>query len=79
MKVEEIVKKLEEEIKGENRKDLINEYETKLCKEIIELSKNSNFFKLPLKNIFSVISKVDFSEIEENDKVIETLKILLKI
>ena len=45
MNFNQIVEKLEEEIKGENQKELINEYETKLSKEIEELSKNENFFK----------------------------------
>ena len=52
MNVKEIVEKLEEEIKGETKIDLINEYEMKLSKEIKELSKNENFFNLPLRDEF---------------------------
>ena len=78
MKIQEIVQKLEEEIKDKNRKGVINEYETKLSKKIEELSKNENFFNLPLKNIFSVISKVDFNEIEESEEITGTLQNIIK-
>ena len=78
MSFKQIYQKLEDEIRGENRNELINEYETKLSKEIEELSKNENFFNLPLNNIFSVISKVDFNLIEENDKIIEITQNIIK-
>ena len=70
MNLNEFVKKLEEEIKGENKKDFINELESKLSENIEELSNNENFFNLPLNNIFSVISKVNFNEIEDDDKIL---------
>ena len=78
MGVEEDVQKLEEEIKGANRKDLINEYETKLINNIEELSTNENFFNLPLNNIFSIISKVDFNEIEDVDRILEIIQNIIK-
>ena len=74
MNVKNIVKKLENEIKGEGKKDVVNTCEELLSEEIEELSKYKNFFNLPLKNIFSVISKVNFNEIEENDKTIEIIQ-----
>ena len=73
-----IVKNLEEEIKGNNRKDVIESYEDLLSKEIEKISKNEIFFNLPLKNILYVISKVDFNEIEESDKIIEIIQNIIK-
>ena len=78
MILEEIINKLEEEIKGNGKQDVINEYESKLSRKIEELSRNEVFFNLPLNNIFSVISKVDFDEIEENDKAIEIIQNIIK-
>ena len=87
MNYEEILSKLEEEIKENNQEDLIRIYESKLTKNIKELSINENFFNLPLKNIFSIISKVDFGEIEnnnenelvkENDQIIEIIRNIIK-
>ena len=78
MSFKNIVKKLEEEIKGKNRKDAIDVLEDQLTENIEELSKNEIFFDLPLNNIFSVISKVDFNQIEENDKIIEIIQNIIK-
>ena len=78
MNVKEIVEKLEEEINGENKEEIIEESETKLSQKIEELSNNENFFHLPLKNIFSVISKFDFQEFSENEKIIETIRTIVK-
>ena len=78
MNFNEIIEILTEEIQKRNRKELIDEYEEKLSKNIEELSKNENFFNLPLDNIFSVISKVDFNLIEENDKTIVIIQNIIK-
>ena len=78
MSVKQIVKKLTEEIKKGNRKEVVETYEDLLCENIEKLSKNENFFNLPLKNIFSVVSKVDFNLIEENDKIIEIIQNIIK-
>ena len=51
MSFNEDVKKLEREIKGKNRIRFVYHYEKKLSKNIEELSKNENFFNLPLKYI----------------------------
>ena len=67
-----------EEIKGDNRKVIINVYEEELSKAIEELSKNEDFFKLPLNNIFSILSKVDFNLQEESDKIIEIIQNIIK-
>ena len=74
----QIVKKLSDEIKGKNRKENISLLEEMLSENVEKLSKNENFYHLPLNNIFSVISKVDFSEIEENDKIIEIIQTIIK-
>ena len=58
--------KLDEEIKGKNRKEVIQSYEEILSKNIEDLSKNDFFFNLPLQNILSIISKVNFNKLKEN-------------
>ena len=83
MSVKKIVKQLEEEIQKPNTKEAIQILEEQLSKEIEELSKDENFFILPLKNIFSVISKIDFNEIKEeeeenNNKIIEIIQNIIK-
>ena len=78
MNLNKIVKKLAEKIKANESQDKINNFEDILSENIEELSKNEEFFNLPLKNIFSVISKVDFSEIDENDKIIEIIQNIIK-
>ena len=55
---------------GKKWKDLIDGYEELLSEEVEELSKYAEFFKLHLNNIFSVISKVDFDEMEDDDEII---------
>ena len=74
----QIVKNLEEEINGQKRKDIIKLLEEQLSENIEELSKNQIFFNLPLNNIFSVISKVDFDEIDEIGKLIEIIQNITK-
>ena len=78
MSFKQILQKLEEEIKGENRNDTVSSFEQLLSENVEELSKNDFFCNLPLKNIFSVISKVDFNEIEENDKIIQIITSIIK-
>ena len=79
MNYRQIVIKLEEEIKGKNRKETISGYEEILTEHIEELSTYQNFFNLPLVNIFSVISKVDFYEIEDDeDKILEIIQNIIK-
>ena len=78
MSFAQTVKKLEEEIKGNNRKEDIESYEKELSKSVEELSKNEDFYNLPLINIFSVISKVNFNEIDENDKILKIIQNIIK-
>ena len=73
MNAKQIVKKLEKEIKGKNRKDAIEILEEQLIKNVEKLSKNENFFNLPLNNILSVISKVDFNEIDEITEILHNI------
>ena len=74
MKLEEVVDQLKKEIKGSNQADVIEDLQNILIKNVEELSKTEEFFNLPLTNIFSVISKVDFSSIDNNDDI----KIIIK-
>ena len=71
MNFQQILKNYEEEIKGKNRKEIINEYESLLSQNAEELSKNEHFFKFSLNNIFSIISKINFNDIDGNYKPIE--------
>ena len=74
----DIVKQIDKELKGKNRKDIIESYEKLLIENVEELSTNTNFFNLPLTNIFSVISKIDFNDIGENNKIIEIIQNIIK-
>ena len=70
--INQIVDALREEINGENRREVINELEEDLARKIKELSVYKDFFNLPLNNILSCISKVEFDFLE--DDMFETLK-----
>ena len=72
--MKDFIDKLKEKLKNDNIKETIESYEEQLNKNIEELSKNENFFNLPLNILFSVISKVNFNEIEEKDKIIEIIR-----
>ena len=71
-----------------NRKDFVESYEGILNEIIEDFIKNENvedlsiieiFFNLPLNNIFSIIiSKLNFSEIEEIDKILNNLQVLIQ-
>ena len=63
------------EINGQNQKSDVNKIEQNLGENIEELSKNRNFYKLPLTNIFSVLSKINFIE---TDDYLELLKTLIR-
>ena len=79
MKIIQVIQKLEKEIKGENRKDVIEVLEEQLRENIEELSTNTDFFNFPLNNVFSVISKVNFNELEEaTSKIAEIIRNIIK-
>ena len=67
MSIEHTVDRLINEVNGPNRKDVVDCLEETLGENIEELSKNKRFFQLPLKNIFSVILRVDFDTVDENE------------
>ena len=74
----QIVEKLKKEINKRNRKDAIDNLEEMLSENVEELSKNEKFFYIPLKNIFSVISKVNINSIDESDNGFEILQNIIK-
>ena len=78
MSLTKVVKKYEQEINGKNRKEALEIFEDELIENIEELSKNTDFFNLSLTNIFSVISKVKFDEIEENDNIMVIIQNIIK-
>ena len=64
MSVDIAVEKLREEINQKKRKDVIDTLEERLIENIDQLLTNDDFFHLPLVNIFSVLSKIDFMDID---------------
>ena len=78
MDIDKIIIKLRDELHGENRKDKIQDYENVLCDYGEELSKNTNFFQLPLTNINSVFSKIDFNIIDESNAKVGLLQNFIK-
>ena len=73
--IQSIVKNLNEELMDTNRKNIIDMYEEKLSRNFENLSNSESFFDLPINNILSIISKVNFSDIETNlPKLIEIIK-----
>ena len=74
----QIVEKLKKEINKRNRKDAIDNLEEMLSENVEELSKNEKFFYIPLKNIFSVISKVNIKSIDESGNGFEILQNIIK-
>ena len=78
MSFTETLNRLVKEINGGNRKESIKSYEKLLSRCIEELLSNGAFYNLPLKNIFSIISKVDFTEIENYDKTIKIIQKIIK-
>ena len=74
MDVNLAVIKMKNEINGKNRKDAIDALEENLIDNIEELSKSDDFFTFPLTNIFSVISKVVFSNLNEKSVALNVIK-----
>ena len=66
-----IIKKIHEEINGQKREDVLQFCEQVLNDNFEETATTLSFFKLPLEIIFSVISKQDFSDVENIDKLIQ--------
>ena len=73
MRIEHIVRKLVHEINGKNRNDSIETLEEILSESVEDFSKNQNFFHLPLSNIFSIISRINFNSLDENDDILGIL------
>ena len=55
------VKKLILEEEGEKRREQIDRYEEYLSENIVEAAQSTSFPQLPIHNIISILSKVDFS------------------
>ena len=66
MRIESIVRKLYKEINGRNRSDSVEILEELLCENVEEFTQNENFFNLPIANILSVISRIDFNLLDKN-------------
>ena len=72
--IESIIKKILKEIEGENKKDIIKSYEEIIIEDIDEAIQNPLFSQLPVKNLLSIISQVDFT-----DRDIRILKDAIRI
>ena len=72
------IKALKQEIKGRNRADVIQNCIKKLLNNVEELSQTLEFFKLPLNTIFSVISQIDFSDIDDEKEQFNILHNFVK-
>ena len=74
MGIPSIVKKISN---GEQRKEEIDKLEKELIHNIDEASKYECFFKLPLNNILSIISKVDFTMFDEKNEALTLLNTIV--
>ena len=72
MKLEKIIHDLENELNNGKDKEKISSYEEIIAENPENITKTESFFKLPLKNILSVFSKIDFSYIDEEHVVFLT-------
>ena len=56
---------LKQEIKGKNRKEIIDSFEETIAEDITKATKEKQFFSLPLNNILNIVSKTNLSEQED--------------
>ena len=70
--------KLKEEIEGKYDRGIIKKLEDIIIENIEDISSNLTFFKLPLINILSIISKIDFNQINNNDVMMHLLQDIIK-
>ena len=76
--VSSYVKKIIDEINGRNRKETIDAIESALSENVEDLLNDDSFFKLPLTNIFSVFSKIDFNYFDESINAFDVLQNIIK-
>ena len=67
------IDKLQQEIKGENRKEIIDSFEESIAEDIEKATKEKQFFSLPLNNILNIVSKTNLSEQEDPISLIKTI------
>ena len=67
------IDKLQQELKGENRKEIIDSFEETIAEDIITATKEKQFFSLPLNNILNIVSKTNLSEQEDPISLIKSL------
>ena len=72
------VRELINEINGKYQTNVIDKLEAGLSTHINELAECNDFFDLPLKNIFSIISKVDFSLFGGDNDVFKLINDIIK-
>ena len=69
----ETIAKLIQELNGENRKEIIDSFETTVAENITKVIKETNFFDLPFKNFLNIVSKTHLSEQEDPISFIKTI------
>ena len=67
------IDKLQQEIKGKNRTDVIDFLEESIAEKITKVTKEKQFFSLPINNILNIVSKTNLSEQEDPISLIKTI------
>ena len=65
-KIGSYVNAINKELAEHNNNEIIQKNEEILLQNVEEFSKTDSFFSLPIKNILSIVSKIDFSLVEDN-------------
>ena len=68
--IDSYVESIKKELAEQNNDEIIQKNEELLSQNVEEISNSDSFFSLPIKNILSIISKIDFSLVENNVKCI---------
>ena len=67
------IQNLKKEMNERNNNQVINSYELMIAKDMLNAVNDETFFSLPLKNIFNIVSKVDFSEFQDPVQLIKSI------
>ena len=67
------IARLQQEINGRNRKEIIDSLEEEIAEDIEKVTKEKQFFNFPLNNILNIVSKTDLLEQEDPISLIKTI------
>ena len=71
--IDSYIETIKKELAEHNNDQIIQKNEELLSQKVGEISKTDSFFTLPLKNILSIVSKIDFSLVENNFECITNI------